>query len=146
MNIFAPSVEADAGQDVFLSNDPWEILKYEDITDVPVIIGVTAQEAGIFTDRKFNSTSDEIQINFIYIAYIIIFICFFILELLLMVHEFESNFSLFVPKNLNITESSMRNDVGDAIRKFYFNEKSVNQETKIEFTNVSSVNTNIEIS
>ncbi|KAF7992375.1 hypothetical protein HCN44_001700 [Aphidius gifuensis] len=109
MNIFAPSVEINSGQNVFLSNNPWEIFKYGDVADVPVIIGVTAQEAGIFTDVS-----------------------------LPIIQQLKSNYSIFIPKIINITDSKKINDISDSIEKLYFNSRPVNQDTKNEITNLLS--------
>lgn len=45
MAAFLPVVEPDVGQnELFLANDPWTLMKADDIADVPVMIGVNLDE------------------------------------------------------------------------------------------------------
>ena len=41
---FVPVVEPDVGQEIFISTDPWTMLKSYDIADVPVMIGIMHDE------------------------------------------------------------------------------------------------------
>jgi carboxylesterase type B len=44
MTPFVPVIEPDVGQDIFLNNDPWTLLKNHDIADVPVMMGINFNE------------------------------------------------------------------------------------------------------
>lgn len=54
MGAFVPVVELDAGQDVFLSNDPWTLIKKDDIADVPLMIGTNLDETSFMAPSKFS--------------------------------------------------------------------------------------------
>lgn len=47
-HLFKPVVEADFGQEIFLPADPWQMIKSKKISDVPLIIGITSEEALLF--------------------------------------------------------------------------------------------------
>lgn len=53
MRLFSPAVEPDFGQERFLTDSPWEILKSGDIADVPVIFGFSRDEALFMTPGKY---------------------------------------------------------------------------------------------
>lgn len=42
--MFAPNVEPNAGQEMFLSDDPMELLMYGELADVPVMMGSTRDD------------------------------------------------------------------------------------------------------
>lgn len=44
MHAFVPVVEPQAGQEVFLPTDPWEMMKSGSFADVPLIIGYASDE------------------------------------------------------------------------------------------------------
>lgn len=52
--------------------------------------------------------------------------------------NFVDHFDLFIPSDLNITDATQRQMIGESIKKFYFNEKPVNSETAMELTNLLS--------
>ncbi|CAD6236387.1 GSCOCT00008155001.2-RA-CDS [Cotesia congregata] len=109
MHVFVPSVEGDHGQKKFLSTTPWELLKSGKISDVPIILGVTADESGLFTPMVLPAADN-----------------------------FVDHFDLFIPSDLNVTDAGQRQMIGESIKKFYFNEKPVNSETAMELTNLLS--------
>lgn len=55
-----------------------------------------------------------------------------------MIPNFEDHFDLFIPKDLNITDPAERKMIGDKIKTFYFNGKSVNKDTEMELVNLLS--------
>lgn len=55
---FVPVVEPDAGQAIFLTNDPWTLMKSDDIADVPVMIGINLDEASFFAPCNLFLISD----------------------------------------------------------------------------------------
>ena len=51
---FVPVVEPDVGQEIFLTNDPWTLMKRDDVADVPVMIGTTVDETAFMAPSKKN--------------------------------------------------------------------------------------------
>lgn len=49
---FLPTVEPNAGQEIFMPNDPWTLIKNGDIFDVPVMIGMTRDETAFMAECK----------------------------------------------------------------------------------------------
>ncbi|XP_063987723.1 esterase FE4-like [Diachasmimorpha longicaudata] len=107
MHWFLPSVETDFGQEKFLPADPWVLLKSGRVADVDTMIGTTSQEGGLFTPM-----------------------------VLPMVSNFKDNFQLFLPKDLNMTDSDQMKMIGESIKKFYFGDKEVGEGTTMELTNL----------
>ena len=44
MNAFVPAVEPNVGQEVFLSANPWEMLKSAKFAEVPLLVGINLEE------------------------------------------------------------------------------------------------------
>ncbi|XP_012279049.1 esterase FE4 [Orussus abietinus] len=93
---FVPSVEPDVGQDVFLPDDPWQILKSGKIADVPLIGGMVLNEGKIFTSRLSRYTDYVNQ-----------------------------HFEEFIPWPLNITDPARIKEVSESLRNFYLNGKDI---------------------
>ncbi|KAF7992378.1 hypothetical protein HCN44_001703 [Aphidius gifuensis] len=108
-HLFKPVVEADFGQEIFLPADPWHMIKSKKILDVPLIIGITSEEALLFLGAIYP-----------------------------LIPEFENNFDLFLPKELNMTDQKMREETGNMIKKFYFNDKTIDPSAEMEFTDLMS--------
>ncbi|XP_034942575.1 esterase FE4-like isoform X2 [Chelonus insularis] len=107
MHLFRPSVETAVGQEVFLPADPWELLKNGKIADVPVIVGLTSEDSGLFTPM-----------------------------VLPMASQFNDHFDLFIPIDLNETDPARRSMIGDMLKKFYFNNQPVSDSNAAELTNL----------
>lgn len=106
---FVPSIEADLGQDMFLPNDPWVLLKNGQVTDVPLMTGLLADEAAYFAQMML----DHIEM-------------------------INTQPELFLPSNLNITDPDARKMHGESLRKFYFGDRQVTRENVNEFTKLLS--------
>lgn len=52
---FIPCVEPNVGQEVFMPNDPWTMLKTEDLADVPIMIGMNLDETSFMAPSKTTS-------------------------------------------------------------------------------------------
>ncbi|XP_033332359.2 esterase FE4 [Megalopta genalis] len=102
---FVPSIEADLGQDIFLSNDPWTLLKNGQVADVPLMTGVVVDEGIQFAQNMLNH-----------------------IELL------NTEPELFLPDDLNITDPVMKTMHGQCLKKFYFGDKQVTKEDMNDFT------------
>ncbi|XP_015591452.1 esterase FE4 [Cephus cinctus] len=109
MHAFVPSIEADVGQEIFLANVPWDLVKSGKINDVPVIAGINADESMMFTKQMLRNAD---YIN--------------------------ANFDKFVPDDLNVTDPSRLKEIGESIRSFYLDGKSVSEDTVQEFSNMLS--------
>ena len=105
MFAFVPSVEVDLGQDIFLPTDPWTLLKSGKVADVPVISGFNANEAVIFVPEKIDA-----------------------IELL------NTQPELFLPDDLNITDSNEQRESGECLRRFYFGDKQVSKDDINDYT------------
>lgn len=49
---FIPCVEPNVGQEVFMTNDPWTMMKTEDLVDVPIMIGMNLDETSFMAPSK----------------------------------------------------------------------------------------------
>nr|QCC89017.1 carboxylesterase 2 [Meteorus pulchricornis] len=97
-NSFVPTVESDVGQEIFLSNDPWTLIKYGDIADVPTIIGLTKDESK-----------------------------FMIKGLIMEAAEYQDHLCKFIPDDLNITDPVLRKEIAETFSEFYFNKEPIKQ-------------------
>ncbi|XP_043273664.1 juvenile hormone esterase-like [Venturia canescens] len=100
MNAFLPASEANAGQEVFLPADPWELIKAGKIADVPYMAGVVADEGGLFAPGIIMQDPKMV----------------------------DENFDKFVPDDLNITDPAQRNEIGESFRKFYLDGKPIDSD------------------
>lgn len=57
---FTPSVEADAGQEIFLPNDPWTMIKMDAVADVPYMSGILQDETALFAPSKQNTLKKKV--------------------------------------------------------------------------------------
>ncbi|XP_076239219.1 esterase FE4 [Calliopsis andreniformis] len=106
---FIPSVEADLGQDIFLPNDPWTLVKTGKTANVPLMTGITANEGAFFAQMMIDT-----------------------------IDKLNTEPELFLPEDLNITDSDQRKEAGECLRKFYFGDKQVSKEDMNEFTKMIS--------
>ncbi|XP_076629794.1 esterase FE4 [Colletes latitarsis] len=109
MHAFVPSVEVDLGQDIFLSTDPWTLLKSGKIADVPVMAGTVADESKFFAQQMLDS-----------------------IEML------NTEPELFLPDDLNYTDSNIRRASGECLRRFYYGDKHVSKENINEYSKMLS--------
>ncbi|XP_043469896.1 esterase FE4-like [Leptopilina heterotoma] len=109
MHAFVPVVEPQAGQEVFLPTDPWEMMKSGSFADVPLIIGYALDEM-IFMTKEFLPKADELN----------------------------NHLELFVPDSLNITDDGKLKEISESIRKFYFDGKALTSKSVSEFTKLTS--------
>lgn len=105
---FIPSVEPNAGQEVFLEDDPWVLMKSGKIADVPVMLGWAKDEAtfvvpGILAHEK----------------------------------EANEHFDLFIPNDLNATDPAARQKISESMKKFYFDGKPISKDKAHKLGEVS---------
>lgn len=48
--MFAPTVEEDYGQKIFLPENPWKTIVSGNIYDVPMMVGMNSNEGSMFTN------------------------------------------------------------------------------------------------
>ncbi|XP_012215980.1 esterase FE4-like [Linepithema humile] len=101
---FIPSVEIDLGQEIFLPADPWTLLKTGKIADVPVMAGITADESSYFVQMMLGN-----------------------------IDQMNEHFENFLPDDLNVTDAGQKNQLGENLKSFYFEDKSISTETTKEF-------------
>ncbi|XP_058804192.1 juvenile hormone esterase-like [Phymastichus coffea] len=108
MGAFTPVVEPDVGQDIFLTNDPWTLVKKDDIADVPLMIGVALDETAFITPMFLPNAE-----------------------------MMDQHFDMFIPDDLNVTDAK-RKEMSDMLRKFYFDGKALTADAKAQFTMMTS--------
>ncbi|XP_076173591.1 esterase E4 [Ptiloglossa arizonensis] len=106
MFAFVPSVEVDLGQDRFLSADPWTLLKTGELADVPLMSGIVSDECTFYAQQMLDS-----------------------------IEVMNTEPELFLPDDLNYTDSSTKRESGECLRKFYYGEnKQISKENINEYT------------
>ncbi|KAM0724816.1 Esterase FE4 [Formica fusca] len=102
---FLPSVEVDLGQEIFLPDNPWTLLKSGKIANVPVMAGITADESAFFVQMMLGN-----------------------------IDQMNEHFENFLPVDLNVTDAGQKSQLGESLKSFYFGDKSISTETTKEFT------------
>ncbi|XP_070161017.1 esterase E4 [Polyergus mexicanus] len=105
LGAFLPSVEVDLGQEIFLPDNPWTLLKSGKIANVPVMAGITADESAFFVQMMLGN-----------------------------IDQMNEHFENFLPADLNITDAGQKSQLGESLKSFYFGDKSISTETTKEFT------------
>lgn len=105
LSAFLPSVEVDLGQEIFLPDNPWTLLKSGKIANVPVMAGITADESSFFVQMMLGN-----------------------------IDQMNEHFENFLPVDLNVTDAGHKNELGENLKSFYFGDKSISTETTKEFT------------
>nr|XP_003706284.1 PREDICTED: esterase FE4-like [Megachile rotundata] len=101
---FVPSVEADMGQDIFLPNDPWTMIKSGRLANVPFLTGLTKDEGIFFAQGMLDS-----------------------IELL------NTEPDIFLPDDLNFTDTTWKKKNGECLRNHYFGEKQISKDDLKEY-------------
>ncbi|XP_047347897.1 venom carboxylesterase-6-like [Vespa velutina] len=107
LDVFVPSVENDFGQDVFLTNDPWTLLKTGKIANVPIMGGVTIKDANFFAEMMLPNAE---YIN--------------------------EHFENFLPDDLNVTDPVQRKQLADFMKEFYLHGKDISKDTEKELSHM----------
>ncbi|XP_045456296.1 cholinesterase 1-like [Melitaea cinxia] len=89
--VFSPCVERDVGEEIFLDDDPVDILKSGNYKKVPMLYGF-AQMEGLFRLPLFELWKDQMK----------------------------EKFSVFLPADLHFRDDSEKDEVAKEIRNFYF--------------------------
>ncbi|KAI8430081.1 hypothetical protein MSG28_000502, partial [Choristoneura fumiferana] len=102
--VFSPCVERNTGVDIFLDDSPVNIIKQGKYKKVPVLYGFSNME-GLFRLNLFESWKDEMN----------------------------SNFSMFLPIDLEFKNTEQREEVANVIKEFYFGSKPVGYDTILSY-------------
>lgn len=130
---FLPSVEVDLGQEIFLPADPWTLLKSGKIADVPVMAGITADESSFFVQSN-HRYDIHIYVNVVWTT----LKCLSFSVMLGNIDEMNEHFENFLPNDLNITDTKQKIQLGEELKSFYFDDKSISTDTTKEFMMVST--------
>uniref|UniRef100_A0A0K8TUP4 Carboxylic ester hydrolase n=1 Tax=Epiphyas postvittana TaxID=65032 RepID=A0A0K8TUP4_EPIPO len=98
--VFSPCVERNIGEETFLEDNPFNILKQGKYRKVPVLYGFANME-GLFRVDKFFEWKDQMN----------------------------ERFSDFLPADLAFKSEKERTDVAQVVKEFYFGDKPVGEET-----------------
>ncbi|XP_048004505.1 esterase E4-like [Leguminivora glycinivorella] len=104
-----PCVERYTGTEAFLSDSPVNIIKQSKYRKVPVLYGFANME-GLLRLVQFENWQNEMN----------------------------TNFTLFLPSDLQFDNEQQRAQVAKAVKEFYFGDKAVNQETVLNFVDYFS--------
>lgn len=104
--IYAPCIESDIGEEMFLDDAPINILTRGDFPKMPMLIGI-AEKEGIFRLRNFEIWRERMN----------------------------NKFSDFLPEDLAFPSELVRDIVAWQVKQFYFGNKPVNEETILGFVN-----------
>ncbi|XP_032516620.2 esterase FE4-like [Danaus plexippus] len=107
--LFSPCVETDNGQERFLDDNPVNILKQGNYSIVPMLYGFTNME-GLMRISTFDLWKTEMQ----------------------------ENFSNFLPADLRFENDEVKHVVAENIKKFYFGDKPVNDDTVLNYVDYIS--------
>ena len=102
--VFAPCIERDVGQELFLDDSPINILKSGNFTKLPMLYGITNME-GLYRLDDFNSLKDKMN----------------------------QNFTEFLPVDLKFKDEKDRKEVENKIKKTYFNNTPVDEENILNY-------------
>ncbi|XP_022822477.1 esterase FE4-like [Spodoptera litura] len=107
--LFAPCVERDIGEEMFLSESPRKILSEGNYKKLPVLYGFSDLE-GLMHLQYFEDWKNKMN----------------------------EKFSDFLPADLKFKSEEEREEVATKIKQFYFGEKPVSEETVLEYINYFS--------
>ncbi|XP_012260596.2 esterase FE4-like [Athalia rosae] len=105
LHAFVPCVEPDVGQEIFLSQNPWELMKSGKIADIPYMAGLNANESLMMAPVVTG-----------------------------MAEMINDHFELFVPEDLNLTDAQERKRIENSLREFYYGDREVTKDTIEEFS------------
>lgn len=54
------------------------------------------------------------------------------------IDQMNEHFENFLPNDLNVTDAKQKNQLGESLKSFYFNDKSISTDTTKEFMMVST--------
>ncbi|XP_039745525.1 esterase FE4-like [Pararge aegeria] len=104
VTIMSPCIERDTGEERFLDDSPINIIKSGNFEKLPLLYGFTDMD-GLLKFPQFNNWIDDMN----------------------------TNFSDFLPADLQFKNKDEKESVAKEIRRFYFGEKQVNEKTALEF-------------
>ncbi|XP_049853108.1 esterase FE4-like isoform X1 [Schistocerca gregaria] len=111
---FLPIPEKDSGslQDVFLPDNPQNIVKSGKFCDVPYLTGVTSHE-GLMELRNILKKPELLK-------------------------EIDADFERFVPEDMEVRENERLKKASDMIRQFYFDGKALTKDSIMDYVNLQT--------
>lgn len=107
--LFTPCVERETGEDPFLTDSPYNILKRGRFTKVPILYGLAEME-GLLRVPKFETWKDRMN----------------------------ANFSEFLPGDLYFKSVEEREEVSKQVKEFYFGNKLIGPDTILSYVDYMS--------
>ncbi|XP_026485189.2 cholinesterase 1-like isoform X1 [Vanessa tameamea] len=104
--LMAPCVERDVGEERFLEENPISLLNKGDFENLPILYGFADME-GLMRIDIFDQWKDRMN----------------------------ANFEEFLPADLEFTNKEEKYTVAQSIKKFYFKEKTVSEDTILDYVN-----------
>ncbi|XP_034827854.1 esterase FE4-like [Maniola hyperantus] len=102
--VFFPCVERNIGEEIFLDDDPVNIIKKGAYTKLPMLYGISDME-GIFRTKYFDDWKDQMN----------------------------EKFADFIPVNLKFSNEEEKEKVAQKIKEFYFGNETINEESILEY-------------
>lgn len=104
--IFAPCLERDIGEEIFLDEHPVDIIRRGDYPILPMLYGTTEKE-GIYRLKNFDTWRQVMNEKFVD----------------------------FIPENLQFTSDEQKAEIAEKIKQFYFGNSSIseNEESVLNF-------------
>ncbi|CAH2230331.1 jg12314 [Pararge aegeria aegeria] len=102
--VFAPCIERDIGEEMFLDDHPVNILKSGDYPKLPMLYGITEME-GIYRMNNFDIWKDQMN----------------------------ENFADFLPENLKFTSEEERREVAQKLKQFYFGDEPISEKNALDY-------------
>ncbi|XP_023942387.2 esterase FE4-like [Bicyclus anynana] len=102
--VFAPCIERDIGEEMFLDDHPVNILKSGEYPKYPMLYGITDME-GLYRVNNFDTWKDEMN----------------------------ENFAVFLPEDLQFENEEVKQEVAQKIKQFYFGEEPVSEANILQY-------------
>ncbi|KAJ4438845.1 hypothetical protein ANN_14798, partial [Periplaneta americana] len=120
---FKPTLEHPTEhEEAFITEDPFELLSQGKFYNVPFIVGINSNEGLLcLKGSHYSYCSGEVMMK------------------PSILKTYDDNFEILVPKFLKLERNSKKSkEVAQKIKKFYFGDKPVSQETLLEYIDLSS--------
>ncbi|CAG9782830.1 unnamed protein product [Diatraea saccharalis] len=103
-SLFSPCVEGDVGEEIFLADSPYNILKSGNYEKLPLLVGFTDRE-GLLQIAIFD----------------------------LWKNDMNKNFSEFLPRDLQFKNKEEKEKIAKEIKEFYFGNKTIGDDTILSY-------------
>ncbi|XP_045770453.1 venom carboxylesterase-6-like [Maniola jurtina] len=101
---FLPCIERDIGEEMFLDDEPVNIINHVDFPKFPMLYGITEME-GIYRTKYFDDWKEQMN----------------------------TNFADFLPVNLKFSNEAEKEKVALKIKQFYFGNESISESSMLDY-------------